>query len=148
MSFYCILALVNQIFNFWKACWSISCVLSSVFLSKSFFSRVSIDLLNLWIDPLCAQSCDREPLNELRIDPPRSIPLAPTLRNFREKFPAQFFPLRALERNLDRSTKIDTTYLLVKKNSCFVLGLVSFLKEDMRGKIVILCKKKIKIPNF
>ena len=115
MSFYCILALVNQIFNFWKACWSISCVLSSVFLSKSFFSRVSIDLLNLWIDPLCAQSCDREPLNELRIDPPRSIPLAPTLRNFREKFPAQFFPLRALERNLDRSTKIDTTYLLVKK---------------------------------
>ena len=91
------------------------CVLSSIFLSKSFFSRVSIDLLNLWIDPLCAQSCDREPLNELRIDPPRSIPLAPTLRNFREKFPAQFFPLRALERNLDRSTKIDTTYLLVKK---------------------------------
>ena len=80
--------------------------------------------------------------------------LLPTLRNFREKFPAQFFPLRALERNLDRSTKIDTTYLLVKKkkkkNSCFVLGLVSFLKEDMRGKIVIPCKKKkkIKIPNL
>ena len=133
MSFYCILALVNQIFNFWKACWSISCVLSSVFLSKSFFSRVSIDLLNLWIDPLCAQSCDREPLNELRIDPPRSIPLAPTLRNFREKFPAQFFPLRALERNLDRSTKIDTTYLLVKKKFLFCPWSCEFFKRGYEG---------------
>lgn len=124
--------MVNQIFNVWKACW-VSCVFIVNFLPKSFFSRVSIDLLNVWIDPLCAQSCHREPLNDVWIDPPRSIPLAPTLRNFHEKFPAQFFPLRALERNLDRSTKIDTTYLLVKKKFLFCPWSCEFFKRGYEG---------------
>ena len=74
--------------------------------------------------------------------------LALTLRNFREKIPAQFFPLRALERNLDWSTKIDTTYPLVKKIHVFALGLVSFFKGGLRGKIVIPCKKNSKSPIF
>ena len=34
------------------------------FLPNSFFNRVSIDLLYLWIDPLCAQSYDWKPLNK------------------------------------------------------------------------------------
>ena len=48
---------------------------------------------------------------------------------------------RALEQNLDRSTKIDTTYPLVKKIHVFALGLVSFFKGGLRGKIVIPCIK-------
>ncbi|RVW15001.1 Copia protein [Vitis vinifera] len=75
------------------------------FLPKSFFSRVSIDLLNVWIDPLCAQSCHREPLNDLH----------------------KFVPSpRALERCVDRSTKIDTTYAFVSNSISALIWFNSF----------------------
>ena len=78
MSSYCISSLVDQ-FSFFGKPIGVFLVIFRQFLPKSFFNWVSIDLLNLWIDPLCAQCSDQESLNESWIDPPRSIPPSPCL---------------------------------------------------------------------
>ena len=53
MSSYCISTLVDQFSIFGKLV-GVFLMIFRQFLPKSFFNRVWIDLLNLWIDSLCA----------------------------------------------------------------------------------------------
>ena len=124
MSFYWILAMVNQIFNVWKACW-FSCVFIVNFFCLSHFSIGCRSICWMCGSIHCVHSLVTEsPWTMCGSIHQDRYHLTPTLRNFFVKSFLQlhkFVPSpRALERCVDRSTKIDTTYAFVS-NSIFAL---------------------------
>lgn len=77
MSSPCFLALLNNFLIYENLFNLFLVIIHPILLPKSFFSKVSINPLNTWIDLLCSQSFDQELMNDSWIDPPRSVSLIP-----------------------------------------------------------------------